>query len=230
MKTSDRGLALIKRHEGLRLDAYKCPAGIWTIGYGHTAAAGVPSVHAGLAITRADAEAILRRDLVQYEGAVAQHVKTPLLQGQFDALVSLCFNIGIGAFAKSSIVRFINAGQMDKVPAQFMRWTRGGGRELPGLVRRRRDEVALWRALSEEGEPDGVDSRKTPEEPPPGTPPAKSTTIWAQIAAAISAVMTPLVGIVTDWRAVAVLGAVVVIIAAGWTIRERVQKAYREGV
>lgn len=230
MRTSDAGLALIKRHEGLRLDAYRCPAGIWTIGYGHTTAAGPPSVTAGKRITRQEAEDILRADVVKFEEAVLGAVKVPLSQPQFDALVSLAFNIGDEAFERSTLVRVLNAGRREDVPRQWMRWTRAGGVELKGLVNRRRDELALWRGIPTDRMPDGVESRRTPDPVPPGTPPAKSTTIWAQIAAAISAVMTPLVGIVTDWRAVAVIGAVVVLAACIWTVRERLRKAREEGV
>lgn len=155
MKTSPKGIALIKEFEGLRTEAYKCPAGIWTIGYGHTAAAGHPNVIRGMEITAAEAESILIRDLRQYERAVSAAVKRPLNQGQFDACVSLCFNIGIGAFTGSTVVRRINAGRMSEVPAAFMMWNKakdpqtGVSRELPGLTRRRRAETALWRSLPE---------------------------------------------------------------------------------
>lgn len=155
MKTSPKGIALIKEFEGLRTEAYKCPAGIWTIGYGHTAAAGHPNVIRGMEITAAEAESILIRDLRQYERAVSAAVKRPLNQGQFDACVSLCFNIGISAFTGSTVVRRINAGRMSEVPAAFMMWNKakdpqtGVSRELPGLTRRRRAETALWRSLPE---------------------------------------------------------------------------------
>ena len=155
MKTSPKGIALIKEFEGLRTEAYKCPAGIWTIGYGHTAAAGHPNVIRGMKITPDEAESILIRDLRQYERAVSAAVKRPLNQGQFDACVSLCFNIGIDAFTGSTVVRRINAGRMSEVPAAFMMWNKakdpqtGVSRELPGLTRRRRAETALWRSLPE---------------------------------------------------------------------------------
>ena len=155
MKTSPKGIALIKEFEGLRTEAYKCPAGIWTIGYGHTSAAGHPTVVRGMKITPDEADAILVRDLGQYERAVSAAVKRPLNQGQFDACVSLCFNIGINAFKGSTVVRRINAGRMSDVPAAFMMWNKaknprtGHSAELPGLTRRRRAETALWRSLPE---------------------------------------------------------------------------------
>jgi GH24 family phage-related lysozyme (muramidase) len=147
MRISDQGRALIRKHEGLRLDAYLCPAGVWTIGYGHTSAAGEPTVVPGMRITRAEADAILSRDLRAFEAGVSRLVKAQLTQGQFDAMVSFAFNVGLGALAKSTLLRRINAGRMVDVPAELMRWTKAGGRTLPGLVNRRRDEAALWRSI-----------------------------------------------------------------------------------
>ena len=230
MKTSDTGLALIKRHEGLKLDAYRCPAGIWTIGYGHTTAAGAPAVTAGSRITRQEAEDILRSDLGKFERAVLDAVTVPLSQPQFDALVSLCFNIGPGAFAKSTLVRVLNAGRREDVPKQWMRWTKGGGRELPGLVKRRRDELALWRGVNDHHAPDGVESRTTPDPVPPGKPATQSTTIWAAIAATAAAVLKPVADVVTDWRALSVVASVVIVGAAVWVIRERLRHAREDGV
>lgn len=150
MKTSDKGVSLIKAHEGLRLTAYLCPAKVWTIGYGHTSGAGAPTVVPGMKITRSEADTILRRDLGMFERGVSAAVKVPLKQNQFDALVSFAFNVGLGAFQRSTLLRRLNEGRYDAVPRELMKWTRGGGRELPGLVNRRRDEAALWRALDPE--------------------------------------------------------------------------------
>jgi lysozyme len=148
MKTSVKGVALIKAHEGLRLRAYLCPANVWTIGYGHTTAAGHPTVKAGDVITATEADTILRRDLSRFEEGVLDLVRVPLTQGQFDALVSFAFNCGLGALGKSTLLKRVNARRFSEVPAEFMKWTKGGGRELPGLVRRRREETALWRDVS----------------------------------------------------------------------------------
>lgn len=150
MRLSANGLALVKEFEGLRLKAYKCPAGVWTIGYGHTSSAGKPTVDAELVITKEQAEDILKRDLTQYEDCVREQVQIGITQGQFDALVDFTYNVGVGAFAKSTLLKRINAGRFDEVPAEFMKWTKGGGKELPGLVRRRRAEVKLWRGLDTE--------------------------------------------------------------------------------
>ena len=133
MKTSDAGLKLIMQFEGLRLKAYRCPAGVWTIGYGHTSAAGAPEVRDGMRISAQEAEAILKRDLAGFEAAVAGMVKTELTQAQFDVLVSFAYNCGVGALKASTLLKRVNAGAFDAVPAELMKWTKAKGRELPGL-------------------------------------------------------------------------------------------------
>ena len=138
MRMSDAGIALIKEFEGCRLTAYKCPAGVWTIGYGHTSAAGSPEVTPGMTITQQEAEDILRRDLVKYENGVIKLVNVDLTQGQFDALVDFAYNAGVGALGKSTLLKKVNAEDFDAVPTELMKWTKAGGRELAGLVRRRR--------------------------------------------------------------------------------------------
>jgi lysozyme len=159
------GLALVKEFEGLRLKAYKCPAAVWTIGYGHTSAAGSPIVTSDLEITREDAEGILKDDMEQYEAGVRKYVKVGLTQGQFDALVDFAYNAGVGALAKSTLLKKVNAGKFDEVPAEFMKWTKGGGKELPGLVRRRRAEVKLWRGLETETPVHHDEARAEPDKP-----------------------------------------------------------------
>lgn len=167
MRMSADGLALVKEFEGLRLKAYKCPAGIWTIGYGHTSAAGSPEVTSGMEITKDEAEAIIKRDMVQYEAGVEKLVKVELSQGQFDALVDFAYNAGVGALAKSTLLKRVNEERFDDVPAEFMKWTKGGGKELPGLVRRRRAEVKLWRGLDTEKPVSVEEARAEPDAPAP---------------------------------------------------------------
>jgi lysozyme len=144
MRTSPAGRAFIGRHEGLRLSAYRDAAGVWTIGYGHTAAAGPPAPVAGLTITAAEADAILGRDLARFEAAVARLVTVALSQGEFDALVSFAFNVGEGALARSTILKTLNAGDRAKAAAEFGRWNKAGGRVLAGLTRRRAEERAMF--------------------------------------------------------------------------------------
>lgn len=173
MQTSKAGINLIKEFEGVRLKAYKCPADVWTIGVGHTSAAGPPAVKAGMEITNAQAMKILAQDLVQFEDGVDSAVKVPLKQNQFDALVSFAFNVGLGALAKSTLLKKLNAGQYDAVPAELMKWTKAGGKELPGLVRRRRAEAALWRGV-DDSKVIKQDARVEPDAPKPSKTMAQS--------------------------------------------------------
>ena len=165
MRMSAAGLATVKEFEGLRLKAYKCPAAVWTIGYGHTSAAGAPIVNPDLVITKDEAEEVLARDMEQYEEGVRKYVKVDLTQGQFDALVDFAYNAGVGALAKSTLLKKVNAEKFDEVPAEFMKWTKGGGKELPGLVRRRRAEVKLWRGLDTEKPVPVDEARAEPDQP-----------------------------------------------------------------
>lgn len=134
-----RGRALIKEFEGLRLNAYKCPAGFWTIGYGHTLTA-----KPGDSITRSEAEDLLISDLQRFELGITRLVSAALNGNQFSALVCLAFNIGLGAFEDSTLRRLLNRGWYTQVPAQFARWNKVNGRAAPGLTRRRQAEAALW--------------------------------------------------------------------------------------
>ncbi|MBS7541994.1 lysozyme [Ancylobacter oerskovii] len=141
---NDAGLALIKQWEGRRLTAYRDPVGVWTIGYGHTDAAGPPAVKRGQKITEAQAEAMLRADLAQYEAAVEEAVDVPLSDNQFAALVSFCFNVGSGNFRASTLLKQLNAGDRAAVPGELAKWNRAGGKVLAGLANRRAAEAGLW--------------------------------------------------------------------------------------
>lgn len=134
-----RGLRLLKTFEGLRLNAYRDPVGIWTIGYGTTS-----GVYPGMRITEAEAEALLKRDLARFERAVEDLVTVPLNDDQFSALVSFVYNVGEGALASSTLLRLLNRGDYRGAADQLLRWNRAGGRELAGLTRRRRAERALF--------------------------------------------------------------------------------------
>jgi GH24 family phage-related lysozyme (muramidase) len=143
-RINSAGLEIIKHFEGLELRAYQDPVGIWTIGYGHTAAAGPPTVTAGQTITEAEAEAILRRDLELFETGVRGLVKVPVNSNQFSALVSFSFNVGLGALETSTLLRKLNAGDYPGAANELPRWVKAGGQTLPGLVRRRDAERALF--------------------------------------------------------------------------------------
>jgi len=143
-KMNVEGLELLKQWEGLRLSAYKDAGGIWTIGYGHTSAAGTPRVYQGMRISEPQAEEILTRDLVQYERAVEGNVKVPLNDNQFAALVAFTYNVGVSAFKRSTLLKKLNAGDYDAVPVEMMKWTRAGKKRLKGLENRRAAESGLW--------------------------------------------------------------------------------------
>ncbi|ENN89936.1 lysozyme [Bartonella bovis] len=141
---SEEGLALIKKWEGLRLEAYKDIMDVWTIGYGHTSMAGAPVVQEGMKITKDEAEAILQKDLAQFEQTVEQTVSQPLTDEQFAALVSFCYNVGENAFCNSTLLKKLNKGDYEAVPAELQKWTKSGGQRLQGLVHRRAAEAGLW--------------------------------------------------------------------------------------
>ena len=143
MKISPAGISAIKRHEGLRLHAYQDSAGVWTIGHGHTG-----NVQPGQHISEAEAEQLLRDDLAQAEAAVNNGVRVPVTQEQYDAMVSLAFNIGGSAFGKSTLLQKLNEGDIHAAANEFLRWdkiTVNGAKEvLPGLTSRRRAERAMF--------------------------------------------------------------------------------------
>lgn len=144
MKTSQKGVDLIKKFEGLRLKQYRCSANVRTIGYGHTG----PDVTEGLVITHQRAEELLVQDLAKFEQGVQELVPTTVTQTQFDAMVALAFNIGLTNFRKSSVVRLLRAGDPKGSADAFLLWTKarvdGVLTVLPGLVKRREAERALF--------------------------------------------------------------------------------------
>lgn len=139
MKTNDAGKKLIKDAEGLRLTAYRCPAGVPTIGWGTTL-----GVTMGLTITKAKAEEWFDRDLQKFENAVTSAVHVPLTENQFSALVSLCYNVGPGNFSKSTLVKRLNKSDYSGAAACFAQWNRANGKVLSGLSKRRADEAKLF--------------------------------------------------------------------------------------
>jgi len=142
MKISNTGIDLICSFEGLRLKAYDDGVGVWTIGYGTTVINGV-KVKKGDTCTLEQAKSYMAQDLKQFESAVNQ-VKVPLNQNQYDALVSLAYNIGVSAFLNSTLFKKLNAKDYKGAAEQFPRWNRGGGRVLNGLVKRRKIEMELF--------------------------------------------------------------------------------------
>lgn len=138
-RTSNLGIKLIKEHEGLRLVAYQDPVGVWTIGWGHTA-----NVTPGAFINHEIAHTLLFQDVQTAEDCIHRHVKVPLTQSMFDSLVSFVFNLGCGNFRGSTLLSLLNNGNYAAAADQLPRWVFAGGRQLPGLVRRRAMEQGLF--------------------------------------------------------------------------------------
>ena len=140
MKISQAGVDAIKAFEGLRLDAYKCPAGIPTIGYGSTGS----HVSMGMSITEEYAEVLLREDIERFERCVNEYVTVELTQYMFDALVSFAFNLGCGALKRSTLLKRVNVNRKEDAANEFLRWDNAGGRKLAGLTRRRNEEREMF--------------------------------------------------------------------------------------
>lgn len=141
MTPSNACYDLIKSYEGLKLNAYLDSVGIPTIGYGHTF-----NVHMGDTCTEDQADLYLQDDVAHAVAAINRYVKVTLTQHQFDALVSLCYNIGEGNFSHSTLLKLLNSEQFQAASEQFKRWDLAGGKELPGLLARRKDEERLFDA------------------------------------------------------------------------------------
>ena len=139
MKTSHKGIALIKEFEGLRLKAYKCPGGVWTIGYGHT-----DGVRPGMVISERQAEDFLKAELIAFEKYL-NDLRLAINQNQFDALISFIYNVGTGNFSRSTLLRKVRANPQDNsIMDEFLRWVYSKGRVLPGLQGRRLAEMKLY--------------------------------------------------------------------------------------
>ena len=157
MKVSSAAIRMIKHHEGVRTRPYRCPALLWTIAVGHV----IDPTHAAVKyeerrtlpipegwdriLTMGEVDAILAQDLGRFERGVARLCPAVVgHQGRFDALVSFAFNVGLGNLQRSSLRMKTNRGEFEEAADEFMKWTKAGGRVLPGLVKRRQDERALY--------------------------------------------------------------------------------------
>tara|TARA_B100001109_G_C18736433_1_gene414525 strand:- start:272 stop:715 length:444 start_codon:yes stop_codon:yes gene_type:complete len=140
METSNEGISLIQKFEGCELEAYQCSAGVWTIGYGHT-----KDVVEGMTITKEQAEQMLVDELHEYENYINEYVTVALSQNQFDALVSWVYNLGPANLKASTMLKVLNSGKYEDVPAQMKRWNKAGGKVLEGLIRRREAEACLFK-------------------------------------------------------------------------------------
>ena len=157
MKTSPAAIKMIKHHEGVRTKPYRCPALLWTVGVGHV----IDSNHIKVPfeerrnlpipdgwdriLTMDEVDAILAKDLERFERGVARYCPASTSsQGIFDALVSFAFNVGLGNLQRSGLRMKTNRGEYTEAANEFMKWTKAGGKVLPGLVKRRKDEQALY--------------------------------------------------------------------------------------
>lgn len=144
MQISNKGIELIKRFEGLELKAYQDSVGVWTIGYGWTQPVDGKKIGPGMVIDQATADRLLKCGVVQYEQGVNQLVKVKITQGQFDALVSFAYNLGLRSLSTSTLLKKLNAGGKQGVANEFGKWVNAGGVKLNGLVKRRAAERELF--------------------------------------------------------------------------------------
>lgn len=144
-KSSQKLIDLIKKFEGCRLNAYLCPASVWTIGYGSTFYEDDEKVREGQIITQDKANELLLDTLGQYEQFVNANTRDDINQNQFDALVDFAYNCGNANLKSSTLLKKVNVNPQDKtIKDEFMKWTHGGGVVLNGLVRRRSEESELY--------------------------------------------------------------------------------------
>jgi len=155
VKVSQRCKDMIKHHEGVRLKPYRCPAKLWTVGVGHVLypdQGRLPldqrdayplKAEDNRVFSGAEVDGILSSDLQRFESGIAKLFPVPLAQGQFDALCSFAFNLGLGGVQRSTLRQKVLRGEVEAAD-EFLKFTRGGGKILPGLVKRRNDERALF--------------------------------------------------------------------------------------
>jgi lysozyme len=222
MKITPEGLALLKRFEGFRGKAYQDSVGVWTIGYGHTSMAGPPKVTPGLTLSRTECEKILARDVALFSRGVAAKIKRPINDNQFSALTSFAYNVGLGNFAKSSVLAAVNSGHFDAVPRRLQLWVKAGGKTLPGLVKRRAAEGELFASASISSELPIEPPIRPPIEPPV-RPPVKPPAPTGETGVAAGAGLAALLAWLHDnwWILGAVLAAAVVIGIIIYKIRRR---------
>jgi lysozyme len=141
----NKGIPIIRKFEGLKLRAYLCPAGVWTIGYGSTFFENGSKVQEGDKITLDRADRLLFFVVTKFENEVKKIVKSAINENQLGALTSFAFNVGAGNLAKSTLLKKVNANPNDAtIRDEFMRWTKAGGKVLNGLVTRRKAEADLY--------------------------------------------------------------------------------------
>lgn len=258
MKTSATGRELIASFEREELTGYLDAVHVPTIGYGHTEMAGglinyadgttTSKVIVGAAITSDEADRLLSEDLRKFEAPVARALERKPTQDQFDAMVSLAFNIGSGGFEKSSVVRRFNAGDDIGAADAFLMWNKAKGKVLAGLTRRRNAERALFlgdvalaskyaqKPLPRYGAPPPVvetttEARTTPDAVQ-GKKPLESKTVWSQVGQVVTSIVVPVGGFMAgmDWKTVLAIGVLGAGGFAAWAISERMRHSREDGV
>jgi lysozyme len=142
MKISNKGIDLIKHFEGCETEAYKCPAGVWTIGYGH-----IKGVMEGMTISQEGAEELLVEELKEYENYILNAVEVDLNQNQFDAMVSWVYNLGPTNLKSSTLLKELNSKNYNAAAQEITKWNKAGGKVLTGLVKRREAEASLFNEI-----------------------------------------------------------------------------------
>lgn len=220
---SDKALELIKEFEGLRLNAYRDPVGVLTIGYGYTNDAGFgPGVSPGDVWTAQQAEDMLREGVMRFAGNIQPHFAIKPNPDQFGAFVSLAYNIGWQSFIKSTALKRWNAGDVRGAAEAVTWWNKAGGKVLRGLTRRREAEAALILAEPPVGK---VEPDKPREKP------SQSTTVQAsavQIASGAGGAVAAVGALDGAAQLIAIGGCVLVVLLALWIMRERL-KAWTDG-
>lgn len=215
MKINQATIDLVKEFEGFRANAYKCPAGIWTIGYGTTAAAGVGiDPKPGMSVTKDEAEGYLQAALDKFADQIAPSITAPINENEFGAFVSLAYNIGPGAFRKSTALSAFNAGDKAKAAKAILLWNKAGGKVLKGLTRRREAERKLF-LTPVSGNFEGRTSV------------AQSKTVQAsavQVASGAGAGVAAVGALDGTAQIVALVFVGIVVLAALWIMRERIRK------
>lgn len=215
MSVNKATIDLVKEFEGFSAKAYKCPAGVWTIGYGTTAAAGVGiTPKEGMTISKADAEVYLQAALSKFADQIAPFISEVINDNEFGAFVSLSYNVGASGFIKSSALRFFNAGDKEGAAKAILLWNKAGGKVMKGLVRRREAERQLF-LTPVDGKFEGRTSV------------AQSTTMQAsavQIASGAGAGIAAVGALDGTAQVIAMVLGGVVVLAALWVMRERIKR------
>jgi len=218
MTINKAGLDLIKEFEGFRAETYKDAVGVLTIGFGTTAAAGVGiDPKPGMRISEDEAEIYLAKALDKFGASIRPKITADVNENEWAAMLSLAYNIGPGAFAKSSVLRFFNAGDKARAADAFLLWNKAGGKVLSGLKRRREAERALFL------KPVAKKARANV---------TQSTTVRAsavQLASGVGSGVVAVGALDGTAQVVALVLAAVIVLAALWIARERIRK-WSEGV